>query len=177
LCFSNAAITAPSGQRLAVTPQLINDEIANPLTDKNNWTKFSGTYVATGTESYITIGNFNDNASTDTNFIGGGSYPGSYYYIDDVSIVCKDCDDTVSVPNVFTPNHDNKNDFFEIKNLPADASTQIFNRWGIKVFETNKSSVFWDGRITSGLECPEGTYFYIITTSTDTYKGFVQLVH
>jgi gliding motility-associated-like protein len=68
------------------------------------------------------------------------------------------------LPNVFTPNSDNINDFF----VPFPGYTsvervemQIFNRWGILVFETNNPEIKWDGRDknTNNL-CPEGVYFY-----------------
>lgn len=60
------------------------------ITDTANWVLVSGTYVAHGGEQYITIGNFYTDAQTDTVRVAnqnGGD--GSYYYIDDVSIV--DC--------------------------------------------------------------------------------------
>lgn len=176
LYFSDIPVTAAVGAVINVIPQVTNDTINNKLSDKSGWTKISGDYIANGTEQYITIGNFLDDSSSDTIHVAGGSYQFSYYYIDDVSIICLDCDDTVSIPNIFTPNNDGENDFFEIKNLPDNASVQIFNRWGIKVFETNKSDIFWDGRTTSGNESVDGTYFYIIMTEEKTYKGFIELI-
>jgi len=175
LYFSDIPITASAGSVLNVPPQVANDIVNVKLTDKNGWTKISGSYIANGTEQYITIGNFLNDMSVDTVHVIGVSYPFSYYYIDDVSVVCFDCND-VLIPNIFTPNNDGVNDYFEIKNLPDDASTQIFNRWGIKVFETNKSNVFWDGRTTSGNELVDGTYFYLVTSEEEIYKGFLQLI-
>ena len=63
------------------------------------------------------------------------------------------------VPNVFTPNGDNNNDFFEwtIEGI-EEFHIRIFNRWGTKVFETEDLTDFWDG----GKE-PDGTYFYVVT--------------
>lgn len=68
----------------------------NPVildTTDNVWYKVQGIYYATGTEKFITIGNFNsDNETTflaynphDISPIGMGDV--SYYYIDDVSVV------------------------------------------------------------------------------------------
>ncbi len=68
------------------------------------------------------------------------------------------------LPNVFTPNGDNINDLF----VPFPGYTsvervemQIFNRWGVLVFETVDPAIRWDGRDknTNNL-CPEGVYFY-----------------
>ena len=154
------------------SPQISNP-IGNLIANKTDWTKISGTYNANGGEQFITIGNFFDSTSINIQSEIGSSL-WAYYYIDDVSVI--ECNDSY-IPNVFTPNNDGINDFFEIKNLPENASTQIFNRWGIKVFETTKSDIFWDGRTTSGIESVDGTYFYIITTEEKTYKGFLQLIH
>lgn len=67
---------------------------------------------------------------------------------------------TSVIPNIFTPNGDGRNDFFEIKN--SFTNTVIFNRWGQIVFETNFDGLYWDGRTNTGNEVPEDTYFYII---------------
>ncbi|MEP6792763.1 MAG: T9SS type A sorting domain-containing protein, partial [Saprospiraceae bacterium] len=74
---------------LSLTPQVSNP-LGNFITNKTGWTLVSGTYVASGGENFLVIGNFYDNIST-TPVIGlGGFYQGSYYYIDDVS-VCGNC--------------------------------------------------------------------------------------
>ena len=67
-------------------PQVVNfnNKIIN---DTLNWIEISGIYVANGGEKYITIGNFKDDANTDTLDTGNGTYPGAYYYIDDVSVI------------------------------------------------------------------------------------------
>lgn len=174
--FSDTAISTSPGSVLNVVPQIDNNPIANPLINKIAWTRISGTFKAQGGEQFITIGNFLNDIATDTTNVAGGSYVFAYYFIDDVSVICCDCKDTILIPNIFTPNTDGENDFFEIKNLPDNSTTQIFNRWGIKIFETNKSNIFWDGRTTSGNTSADGTYFYIITTEEKTYKGFLQLI-
>ena len=80
--------------------------------------------------------------------------------------------------NGVTPNGDNLNDFFfvrDIANFPKN-NMKIFNRWGVLVFETNgyneSDNVFRgvsNGRSTirQGEELPTGTYFYILTFSGD----------
>ncbi|PBI86824.1 hypothetical protein BSF41_32810 [Flavobacterium sp. ACN2] len=83
----------------------------------------------------------------------------------------------VLVHNAFSPNGDNMNDFFKIDNIdeltcyPGN-TVEIYNRWGILVFETsnyNNTTNAFDGtsrgrttvKQSDGL--PTGTYFYIIT--------------
>ena len=67
-------------------PQIMNfkNEIIN---DTLNWVEISGIYTANGGEKYIIIGNFSNDANTDTLDTGNGTYPGAYYYIDDVSVL------------------------------------------------------------------------------------------
>lgn len=89
--------------------------------------------------------------------------------------------DTLSIYNVFSPNDDGVNDNF---NFVATGATEvkgvIFNRWGVKVLEWNSQQSWWDGRSSSGLLLPEGTYFYVIDAKypgeTINKKGFVFLI-
>jgi len=70
-------------------PQVENATI---ITDTLHWTKIQGTFTATGTEKFITIGNFRDKAHTsyiNAPFTGnGGGF--SFYLIDDVSVIASD---------------------------------------------------------------------------------------
>ncbi len=71
----------------------------------------------------------------------------------------------VTLPNVFTPNNDGINDFFNITvNGPIKVKGQILNRWGNVLCEVNEtlsagSSNLWDGK-TKGAYVNDGTYFY-----------------
>ena len=71
-----------------------------------------------------------------------------------------------TVPNVFTPNGDNKNDFFELKDANGkydrSFSVKIYNRWGELMFENNDAGFKWDGTDKSGSKAAEGVYYYII---------------
>ncbi len=98
---------------------------------------------------------------------------------DTVRIVYLKCDDSrLLIPNVFSPNNDRTNDFFEIKGLCLKSTflIQIFNRWGIKVFETTDRNNSWDGKENGGPDAAEGVYYYIITLDKATYTGFVQVL-
>jgi len=75
------------------------------------------------------------------------------------------------IPNVFTPNGDGYNDEF---NILASGITQyylqIYNRWGVLLFESNSPTIKWDGKTSSGEPVSSGTYYYILdakSTSTD----------
>ncbi len=67
----------------------------------------------------------------------------------------------LEIPDVFTPNNDKKNDYFQIKtNNISQLKVEIFNRWGNKIAELKGINDYWDGRATSDEELPQGSYFY-----------------
>ncbi|HEX8517050.1 MAG TPA: gliding motility-associated C-terminal domain-containing protein [Bacteroidia bacterium] len=86
------------------------------------------------------------------------------------------------IPNIFTPNADNKNDLFEITSTGVESlEGEIYDRWGLKLFSWSQLSESWNGRTQSGVLVPDGTYFYIINVKAQDgtdhlYKGFIQLV-
>ncbi len=60
------------------------------LADTVNWVEIKGIYTALGNECFISIGNFKDDIETDTlpyNPWPSGTYNGTYYLIDDVSVI------------------------------------------------------------------------------------------
>lgn len=90
--------------------------------------------------------------------------------------LCIDCEDSLVVPNVFTPNGDGHNDIFYID--PGDVSDfklQIYNRWGQLLFENDDRYVFWDGTTPDSEEAPSGAYFYVITYLECLTAEFVEL--
>ena len=71
----------------------------------------------------------------------------------------------LKIYNVFSPNGDGVNDYFEIdfaENFP-DMRVEIYSRWGDLLYSTvgYDSGSKWDGT-TRGTEAPVGTYYYII---------------
>ncbi|QOG00557.1 gliding motility-associated C-terminal domain-containing protein [Flavobacterium sp. MDT1-60] len=82
-------------------------------------------------------------------------------------------DEKLIVYNAVSPNGDGINDSFHIKEIDKypDNMVEIYNRWGVKVFETksynesdNMFRGYSDGRATinRGEKLPTGTYFYIL---------------
>ncbi|MBS1645405.1 MAG: T9SS C-terminal target domain-containing protein, partial [Bacteroidetes bacterium] len=76
-------------------PQIVNR--GGIISDKVNWTKIEGSFVAKGNEQFITIGNFKDGAHTtskqltiDSFVIATHGQTGTYYLIDDVSVIESD---------------------------------------------------------------------------------------
>jgi hypothetical protein len=57
------------------------------VSDTLNWVQISGIYTALGGENFLTIGNFNNDNTTDSITVNTSTPYGAYYLIDDVSIV------------------------------------------------------------------------------------------
>jgi gliding motility-associated-like protein len=93
-----------------------------------------------------------------------------------------DATDFINIPNVFTPDGDGINDLFYIDNAGlTEYRLDIFNRWGVKVFQSESAGEKWDGRSTSGELLSDGTYFYIlkaisVTKKDYSTKGYIQLI-
>ena len=73
-------------------PQVYTNDIIN---DTMNWHKIEGSFIANGTERFITIGNFFDSAHTNKiacppNFFSAGNTLYTLYLIDDVAVIPMD---------------------------------------------------------------------------------------
>lgn len=88
----------------------------------------------------------------------------------------------ISVPNVFTPNGDIQNDIFYITSKGLETlQVEIYNRWGMKLYEFDTVNGGWDGRTSQGTEAPDGTYYYILKANGvdgEVYnmQGFLTLI-
>ncbi len=88
LYFSVDSLYSDTSYILDVVPQ-IEQLSGNFLSNKSTWTKISGSYIASGGEVFLTIGNFKRNNLTDTLFVDGVTDPdefGAYYFIDQVCV-------------------------------------------------------------------------------------------
>ena len=104
------------------------------------------------------------------------------------NVVCKDNCTSFSLPNIFTPNGDGKNDTFQALKCPRFVQTVMFtvyNRNGQKVFEYAGPKLEWNGNDNAGNPLPAGSYFYncevkFLTldpnSPTQSLKGWVELV-
>ena len=90
-------------------------------------------------------------------------------------------DGTLVIPNVFTPNGDGINDYFEVE---TDGITvydfTVFTRTGAQIFNSNSPRIFWDGTNSAALDLEEGVYYYVIeeeegNTRPYSSAGFIYL--
>jgi gliding motility-associated-like protein len=77
-------------------------------------------------------------------------------------MICIDsCNIFYEIPNVFTPNGDNINDYLVAKTseLVESVDFKIFNRNGLMLFQTSDPKLNWDGTYNGKIVSP-GVYFY-----------------
>lgn len=81
-------------------------------------------------------------------------------------------DDSIFVPNIFTPNDDGVNETFAIRNLPTGSGITLVvsNRWGKVIYENQDYQNNWDGGDNS-----DGTYFYRAKINEVVYTGWVEI--
>lgn len=88
------------------------------------------------------------------------------------------------IPQVFTPNNDGYNDWFNIQglyNIFENHKLLIYNRYGTLIFEGN-NDVPWNGKANRGLNntgntLPTGTYFYVLYLNDSNYKTITGWVY
>jgi len=116
---------------------LNNPNISNPIASP----KITTTYVVTIVDQYGCL------------------------WTDTITLIILDvfCDEPyIFIPNAFTPNGDNKNDFLFLRsNMIYDFSLKIFNRWGELIFETSDLNKGWDGTY-KGKNCPPGVFVFYL---------------
>lgn len=84
-----------------------------------------------------------------------------------------------SIPNVFTPNGDGRNDRFELittQQLDDCYTLQVFDRWGREVYNNSNGRASWNGSHGAGGTAGEGVYFYILKVDDEIFSGHVSLL-
>jgi gliding motility-associated-like protein len=117
------------------------------------WSTGATTQMITVTEAgsyYVDIINSSNCALTDTIDITGELGGGTMY-----------------VPNTFTPNGNNRNDVFYCYGTGIiEFKMQIYDRWGMLLFESTSMTNGWDGRYNGNL-VQQDTYVVKITYRTE----------
>jgi len=76
-------------------------------------------------------------------------------------MICVDSCNFYEIPNVFTPNGDDINDWLKAKTsgLVEKVDFKLFNRYGVLIFQTDEPRLNWDGTYKGKIVSP-GVYFY-----------------
>lgn len=129
--------------------------------------------------SFIAVNNSDDTAFaiiTAVPAINGCSGTAQSYVITVLPL-----DKNVFVPNVFSPNHDGKNDvLFIYGNYIDKVEMHIYNQWGQKIAMINNKTQGWNGT-DKGNPQPVGVYVYVlkavlVSGKTVNLKGSITLV-
>ncbi len=80
--------------------------------------------------------------------------------------IIEHCEPAFFIPNSFTPNYDNLNDYFTPKQSGylKEYTMEIFNRWGELIYTTHDINIGWDGKI-AGKEVQMDVFVYKIRYS------------
>jgi gliding motility-associated-like protein len=93
--------------------------------------------------------------------------------VDSISIYVNP-ESLVSLPNAFTPGSSANNEFKILMRGVAKLNYfRIWDRWGVKVFETTNINKGWDGTY-NGKNQPFGVYMYQVEAVTGTGRTFVK---
>jgi len=79
----------------------------------------------------------------------------------------------VAIPNVITPNEDQRNDRFVIQGLTSGPwALTLYNRWGRQIYHTTTYQQDW------GTEAGAGVYYYVLRQerTNSLYKGWLQVI-
>lgn len=116
------------------------------INDSLNWTKISGSFIADSTYKFLTIGNFHDNANTNSNCTNSLSL--AYYYIDQICVSTDSmfCNISTNVKENKNKNNVkvfiNSNELFVntiYKGLPIELV--VYNSYGQEIIKQNITSV------------------------------------
>lgn len=82
--------------------------------------------------------------------------------------------------NVITPDGNGVNDRWIIDNIDTygDCTVQIFNRWGVKVYDQAGYNNTWEGTNQAGEPLPDGAYYYVISFKGNPrqYSGAINIL-
>jgi gliding motility-associated-like protein len=78
----------------------------------------------------------------------------------------------ITLPNLVTPNNDKMNDSFEVMNLFPNTAIEVYNRWGLSVYQNDNYNNEW------GHQVNDGVYFYVLKAKENcgTFKGWVEVL-
>ncbi|RZJ52048.1 MAG: T9SS type B sorting domain-containing protein, partial [Flavobacterium sp.] len=128
------------------------------------------TYTWSGPDGYSSTG-----AEADITGLSGGIYNVTVQSADGCTVTQPITieDTNCMIPKGISPNGDGLNDNFDLSNLDVK-EIQIFNRYGLQVYEKKNYKDEWYGQSSKG-DLPAATYYYVITFASRKVTGWVYL--
>ncbi|HRH01674.1 MAG TPA: Ig-like domain-containing protein [Bacteroidia bacterium] len=133
-----------------------------------------GTYLYTPDELYFGLDSFSYSVCDDNL---------NNKLCDEGMVIITILETPFTIPDAFSPDGDNINDFFVIKRIQAfpNCELKVFNRWGHLVYSKKGYDNSWNGKANIGNEgegLPSGSYYYTLIFNdgaTETKQGYVVL--
>jgi OOP family OmpA-OmpF porin len=152
---------------LPFTPQITST--AGFITDSINWTLVEGTFTAAGTENYLIIGNFKDDANTDTMVMNSNGYNYAEVLIDDVSLVnCTGINENNQSRDIIIyPNPVSDELFITNISLAGKAEISIKDVLGKEVYRTQLQTLNFKLQTN---KLSNGIYFLEINDGKNSYR-------
>ena len=124
-----------------------------------SWKQISGTFTAAGGETHILLGNFSDDANTDTSVATSSNTSKiAYYYVDDISVMpANGVNEIYANENLISvfPNPSTGKFLLETKGL-KESEIKIYNSIGEVLYESFLPSGKADIDLSAS---PKGIYF------------------
>lgn len=90
----------------------------------------------------------------------------------------EDCEPSIVIPNVFSPNNDNINDLFKIKGEDiSQFQLFIYDRWGHLMFKSTDINEGWNGQSKAGKDVSAGTYYIVTNYSANNIDTITETGH
>ncbi|CAN5916955.1 hypothetical protein BH11BAC7_BH11BAC7_32570 [soil metagenome] len=157
--FSTSNINQNITGVLNYTPQVQNPA-GNFLSSSTNWMNIAGSFIATGGESYIVIGNFSNDANSDTLVANSSSTSKvAYYRVDDISVTASAVGvEENGVASQVSIYPSPASDFINVKS-PGAESVSLFDAMGREVKNIQVENQQPGEFVLNVSECQEGVYF------------------
>jgi gliding motility-associated-like protein len=183
---SSNSCTAKSAVTLTVSQAPIANATANKEIIKGERIQLHGTATGNNVTYYWTPNNNISDSNSLNPFVSPLSdvtyvlhvLQGGSCNIESKASVAVKVVDKIVIPNTFTPNGDGVNDTWKIDALDsyANATIQVFNRYGTMIYNAKANATAWDGTY-NGSRLPSSTYYYKIDLKNGTiYSGWVLII-
>lgn len=157
--FSNDSLLHTSIDliKIPVSPQI---QYNGRIDDTLNWVAVSGSYIANGGEQFLTIGNFQDSAASSPVYLPSGfQVGGSYYFIDDVSLI----EDTITGLDELSNSNfeifpNPSSNYFNVKSMNDITGISLIDIYANTVIKKNNNKIIETIDVSN---LADGIYFVV----------------
>ncbi|MFM2224743.1 MAG: hypothetical protein RJA07_945 [Bacteroidota bacterium] len=171
--FTDTAITSVNDLPIQnYTPQI---QINTMVTDTQHWVLLVDTFIATGGEQFVSIGNFKTDAQTQTQLVKTvNNLPEvAYYFMDDVSLIDLDevgIEEVERNKLVVYPNPASTEITFEYFNVAANSKIVVYDYLGKEIII--KQVLNENGKLVIDVhELTNGLYLYKVISEVGSVKS------